>query len=96
MVPVEVDENLPALPLCRNFKLRAVRADGVVVVGDVGRIDRKRVTEVGIDGDTVILQLPVAGHRDMLPAADIVIGFVEVLRSVGGFADPVELPVAVK
>jgi hypothetical protein len=54
------------------------------------------VADIDIDGDAMAFELPVARDRNIVPVADIIVGFVEVWRSVSGVFGPVKFPVAVE
>ncbi len=60
------------------------------------RIGREGIWNIEVNRDSIAVHLPVGGDGYFLPTADIVFGPVEINRSVSGFTDPVELPVAIE
>lgn len=65
--PLEGQEDLLPLPARGKGELPPVAADRVLV-GNVRRVHRVGVADVGVVGDAVALHLPVAGDGDPVPA----------------------------
>ena len=73
-------------PIRRDFELRAIRADRVVIVWNVWRIGWEWISNVRVDGYSVSTQLPARGNLNSGPVRDVVIWFVKVYRTVAGFS----------
>ena len=65
-------------------------------VGRVGIFGAERMGYICVYRNAVALQLPVAGHGYVIPAADIIVGLVEISGAVAGLLDPIELPCAIE
>ena len=103
---VECDENLPSIPVGRNFKIPSIAANRIPFLiscevlrrgtHHLRKIPFECVTEVPVIRSAVTKQLPVRRNRDLLPCRHIKSGFVEINRACLGPRNPVEFPHAVQ
>ena len=93
---LEAEEDFVAVPLVGYLEGSPVRADRVVVRGDVRRVGGEGVGLVAIDRVAVAFEFPVRRNRYGVPAGIVVPGLEEVLRAFGGIRRPVEFPGAVE
>ena len=63
---------------------------------DTRAVTVKGVLHIDIDGFAVTLQLPVAGHRNLVPPTHIVVLAIEVCRTAIRVFRPLEQPLSVK
>ena len=92
--------------LVRRVEERDIRPDGIaVLVGSpvFGRLSgharpvlHKRVVDVDVDRCAVALCLPVSGHVNLIPSADIVVHLIKVGWSLVRVTRPVEPPFAIE
>ena len=61
-----------------------------------GSVPLEGIADVGIDGCTESLHLPVAGHRNLIPSAHIIILTIEIHRPLFRIPAPMELPLPVE
>ena len=101
--PLETEHDATPGPRVGHGEGAAIRAHLVFGVRHQGRIFLEiehgvveLVRLVHIDGRTVSLTLPVAGHLYLVPVAHVVVGAVEVDRPRVGVAHPVEPPGSVQ
>ncbi len=103
---VEGDKHCPAFPLSRKVEISAIAAYGISLfvcspVGswlahDPGLIRLERIQAVYIDRCAVALDLPVGGHVDVVPSANVVVRAVKILWPVLWRCGEVELPNAIE
>ena len=62
-------------------KIGHIRTAGVVF-GDVRRVERERIADVGILMPVISEHLPAARHRDSIPAVGVKVGFFECIGHV--------------
>ena len=62
----------------------------------LGLVAVEGITHVHVDGLTIALQLPVAGHGNFIPSANIVVLAIEVGRTRLRVFRPVEKPLTVE
>ena len=102
----EVKYQVLAKHVRRDIDIRDIRPHRVAVLvsrpilrrlgGHAGTVPHERVVDVDIDGHTVALQLPVAGHRNAVPTAHIVVLAIEVGGTLFWRLRPMEKPLAVE
>ena len=93
----DVDDHLLVLPRFVDVHPLAVAAHGVALHGDFRQLAVVEVVGgVHIDGHTVAVQLPVAGHGNGAPAAVVVVGAEEIGRPLVSIGDVVKRPWAVR
>ncbi len=91
-----MQEHLAPLPVFWNCKASSIGSDRIVVVGNVRRIGSEGIVGVGINRDSISLELPIAGDNNIIPLARVIAILAEVDRTVGRLSDPVEFPGAVE
>ena len=94
--PVEPEEDFAVVPPRGDLEGAPVGPHRVVVFRHERRVCRERIGLVPIHGIAVAEQLPVRGHRDLVPGGVVEARLEEPLRPVSGAGDEVELPVAVQ
>ena len=96
----EVGDDLTTVPTRWNRYFLAVCAHMVVFHRHFRRIvfevSAPGKSDVYIDGVTIAVDLPDAGHLHLCPLAVVIVGAVEVLRSLVGIGNPMEAPVTVE
>jgi hypothetical protein len=93
---VEMEKDLAACPIAGDGEFGAVGADGVPIMGDMGRVGRKGIALIEVDRDIIPLELPVAGDVHLFPGPDIVRRLGEFQGSIGRPGNPVKLPLSVE
>ena len=88
----EVKEYSSAIPGIGEGECALIAPHRIVFVWYVGWVCREDISEVGVDGRTISLQLPIAGNFYFSPVAGVVIILVEVNRSLSRSQYPVEFP----
>ena len=66
------------------------------LTGNAGSVTLERVSDIGVDGGSVALCLPVARDGNLPPTAYIIIFFVEVGWSFFRISTPMEQPLSIK
>ena len=70
--PFHLDEGLTAPPGGGECEGPLVGAHGVILVGDLGGIGGEGVVGIDVDRGSVPLELPIGGHRELLPLLRVV------------------------
>ena len=94
------NENLPALHHLRYKEEMHIARRRIVLRRDLPRADRLMpvpgILRVDVSRRPVPLQFEVSGHPDVIPARDIIICPIEILRRLCDIGSPGKLPDAVQ
>ena len=91
-------------PVGRQSEFMAIRSDSIRLffyrVAALPLYERWIITEwisdIGIDGCTVAMHFPIGGDRDFSPRWYVIVGFIEILRTIFGLFHPVKFPITVQ
>ena len=93
---LEMKNHPPSVPRFRNREALTVGSHRRILPVYMRGAGRKTKSGTYIDGDTVTVELPVAGYRHTVPVAVIIVLFVKTVRYICHFWHPVKFPVSIQ